>query len=457
MLFRRLRPTEWAFDVALALGVAFVALPFIGVASLPLVDAIVVVITAAGVVLRRASPPLALVIVSIGAIVQMLSGAPPTTVNFGQLFVIYACAAFGSRLMRRVALAAAVVGAVASSAYIVVVQMMVVNELESLTLLIAIAVTFGFSLAVLVCAWLLGLARHLVLRARQASVAQQIAEVEADRDRERVAVELERGRVAREMHDVLAHSLVSIAMLADGTRISVRADPDEAEDLASTIGDLARESVTDVRRLLAELRHGQSDTAAPTISELPGVIGRVESLGLTVDRTDRGEPRPLTPGASLAAYRVVSECLTNALRHGDVRQGASLVLEWQASALHVTVRNRVAVPDAPGDAPAPGATERGTVPIPTGGHGLLGIRERVLLEAGTIDVRREGDTFVVAVVLPAGTDARSGEGGIAQADTVDAQADAGHAQPDTANAQGDTQTSDHDGTDAPRASRKEHA
>lgn len=395
-MIRRLRTTEWLFDGALALVVVIIALPFIGTPW----DVAAIVMAGAAVVLRRSSPPLALGIVSAAAIMQMLGVGWPNPVNIAQLVVLYACAAFGSRLVRRVSLAAAVAGAAVAASFIMIVHLRPGLASTADAPLVS-TVIFIFLLVTLVCAWLLGLARYLVLRARNASVAQQIAQVQAERDRELVASELERGRVAREMHDVLAHSLVSIAMLADGTRVSVRGNPDEAEDLARTIGDVARESVTDVRRLLAELRHGQSETAAPTIADLPTAIGRAEALGLIVDRTDHGDPQPLTPGVSLAVARVMSECLTNALRHGDVRHPVRVRLDWRLGALQVTVRNRVmtVAPDARG-----GDGPDTAVSIPRGGHGLIGIRERVLLEAGTIDVRREGPDFVVEAVLPTGSD-----------------------------------------------------
>ena len=395
--FRRLTVAEWAFDLALAVAALLLSLLFVGATGNPLADVVVVVITMSGVALRRSSPPVALALVALGAVVQMATLGVPNMVNIGQLLAVYGCAAFGTRTVRRVSLVVALTGALVATVYVRLVSMRFEappQPLEDLVFTVAVGVLM---VAVLGCAWLLGLARYLVLRARQAAVAQRIAEVEAERDRERVAVELERGRVAREMHDVLAHSLVSIAMLADGTRVSVRANPAEAEDLARTIGDVARESVTDVRRLLAELRHGQAEGAAPTIADLHELVGRFEGLGLSVDLRERGEPMTLTPGASLAAYRTVQESLTNALRHGDARTPAVLELGWRGGSLHVCIRNRVRADGA--------SPPNGSRAIPSGGHGLIGIRERVLLEAGTFEVRRERDEFVVEVALPTGTDA----------------------------------------------------
>lgn len=398
-MFRRLRPASWAFDIGLALATLVCAMPTLGSATSWVADLVVAIGTSTGVAVRRASPPLALAMVAAGAVVQMAAVSVPSGVNLGQLFVVYACAAFGSPRMRRVALAAALAGGVVATAYFAVFLFATSATLPDPTLAaVTIGLTGGLMVATLACAWLLGLARHLVLRAREASVAQRIAEVEAERDRERVAVELERGRVAREMHDVLAHSLVSIAMLADGARVAARTDPDETDDLARTIGELARESVTDVRRLLAELRHGQTEGTAPTIADLPALVGRFEQLGLVIDDRVRGEPRPLTPGASLAAYRAVQESLTNALRHGDARSRVMLDREWRPGSLNVRVSNRLRAPaEQPGDeAPAGG--------IPVGGHGLIGIRERVLLEAGTFSAGAVGDAFVVELALPTGID-----------------------------------------------------
>ena len=392
-MFRRLPASAWVVDALLGTFTLLIAVVFVGSNGAWFGDLLALLITSAAVVLRRASTSLALILVSLGAIVQMLSASPPTPMNIGQLIVVYACAAFGSPIVRRLGLVATVLGAIVATTYtrVVLVGPLRKPGVPWETDLLETSVIGAFMLAILVCAWLLGLARHLVLRAREAAIAQRVAEVEADRDRDRAAIEHERGRIAREMHDVLAHSLVSIAMLADGTKLAVRSAPDEAEELAGSIGTLARESVTDVRRLLAELRHGQEERAAPTFGEVPGLVARVEELGLHVDRTDRGEPRPLTPGASLAAYRVVQECLTNALRHGEVGQRVRFDVEWREGALHLSIRNRI--------------RERTQEPtMPSGGHGLIGVRERVLLEAGRLDIRREGHDFVVEVALPTGAD-----------------------------------------------------
>lgn len=388
-------------DAALGLAVVLFQLPFMAdsatLAASPLEWLIWPSSLLAGVAvaIRRASPRWGLALAALSAALQMAAWWPPSLVNLAQLIVVFSCAAGPSRRLRWVALAAAVAGAAVGGIYTFFYSEH--NAAEEGRGLLVGGIAGGVYLLALGLAWALGYARHLVLRSREAQVARRIAEVEGAHDRELAASERERGRIAREMHDVLAHSLVVIATLSDGARRAIPSAPDEAEATMRTIGEVSRDALADVRRLLAELRHEQASGPAASFAERGELVERFAELGLRIRRGAEGEERPLTPGASLAAYRAVQEGLTNALRHGDARQPVELVERWSDEGLEIRVSNRC----REGGADGAGA-------FPSGGHGLIGLRERVLLEAGRFAAGRAGDEFRLDVALPVGQAERVG-------------------------------------------------
>lgn len=393
-----MQPHHWLFDgILTAILALFIPFFGFGMSTSPAPTVLAVVLYAlanvaaiVGIALRRASPPIALIAVTVSAVLQMCAFEAPSFINVAQVMVVYACSAYGSKRLRVLTLVVAGIGAVTAAAYVTFLeaQMSTMPASPGATMT-AFVITFVMTLLTLGCAWLLGLARYLVLRSSEARVAQRLAEVERMHLRERMTVEEERSRIAREMHDVLAHSLVVIATLADGARYAIRSDPDTADDAVRTIGGISRDALTDVRRLLSELRHEQRQGPAASFDEFPGLIEQFTGLGLNVDLTVVGAPRPLTPGASLAALRTIQESLTNALRHGDVRAPVIVLVTWTAHALFLRVSNHVATTGG----------ERAGI---GGGHGLIGLRERVLLEAGTFSALRAGDEFRVDAAIPVG-------------------------------------------------------
>ena len=190
--------------------------------------------------------------------------------------------------------------------------------------------------------------------------------------REEQAVLEERARIARELHDVIAHHVSAIAIQADTGRLTA---PGGAEQFEA-IGDTAREAMTEMRRVLGVLRSdaGSELTPQPGLEQLPRLL---EDVGLTTE----GTPVPLSPGTELTAYRVVQEALTNARRHAP---GASVEVTLAYSPETLTVRVR---DDGPGGA----APE---------GHGLRGMRERVTMVGGSLRVE-SADGFLIEAVLPA--------------------------------------------------------
>jgi signal transduction histidine kinase len=214
--------------------------------------------------------------------------------------------------------------------------------------------------------WLLGRAvRQWQARATNAEAHQD--------ERAYVAVAEERARIARELHDLVAHGVSVIAIQADAAEAALDHDPELAREPLRAIKTSSREALDEMRRLLALLR---IDDAAgprspqPGLSDLPGLVESVEQAGLPVSLSVQGIPDHLPPGVDLAAYRIVQEGLTNVLKHAGAVKTRVLV-EYTTAAVTVAVSN---------DAPPSGDTV--PAPRPGGGHGLVGVRERAAIVGG---------------------------------------------------------------------------
>jgi signal transduction histidine kinase len=233
--------------------------------------------------------------------------------------------------------------------------------------------------------WVLGLTVQLARR-REASAVEHARAVVVRRsdDIDRATAE-ERLRIARELHDVVAHGMSAVSLQAQVARRAAEAGREVDVDLLRSVERSAQEVMSDVRRLLGVLRVPAEGATEPVpgIEALTGLVAECHRLGQPVRFTESGVSRGLPPALSAAAYRIVQECLTNARRHGG--PGAtSLLLDWQEHELRLTVRNPV-----------------GSDPVAAGtGSGLRGLEERVRMWGGHSEVRRGDGTWLVEVVLP---------------------------------------------------------
>ncbi|MGN7798922.1 sensor histidine kinase [Leifsonia sp. 22587] len=371
---------------------------------------VVITVFAVAVALRRMSPAVALSLAWLAAVVQMTTGHSILVSDLGVLIVLYATAAYGDRIVRAAGLISAGLGALVAALYLTVTAAVAQGYYDLLSSAIAsVALQFAFlfvvSVTVLGLSWVLGLLVRTWRNARVARRARQAAELDRDRAVEDVVVEQERTRIARDMHDVVAHSLAVVIAQADGARYARHSDPDAVDEALSTIASTARSALGDVRVLLAELRQSHpADSAGgasghdgpqPSLADLDQTVEHIRSAGLdvTLERTTTGEA--LGSAQQLAAFRIVQEALTNALRHGDTAHPASVVLadapEERGQGLIITVRN----------------TMRDTTvePTTTGslsriGHGLPGMRERASLAGGSLTAGPDGQEFVVSAFLP---------------------------------------------------------
>jgi len=286
---------------------------------------------AVSLVFRRWSPPLALGVAWLTALIQLTLGLPPDVSNLAILAVLYGTAAYGDPAVRWTGLGSSVLGALVIAVYVPVQSYVIPSEALAFGalphVLVLGVVTFFGSLAMLGLSWTLGLlgrTRRLARESRDAEIAAEHARAAAERE---ALAEQERGRIARDMHDVVAHSLAVIVAQADGARYAAAAGSDAAPDALETIASTARAALLDVRGLLARLRHDQGELPQPTLAELPSLFGGLRAAGLALEVSETGDPRGLGSGQELAVYRVLQESLTNALRHGSPAR-AQVALSW---------------------------------------------------------------------------------------------------------------------------------
>jgi len=205
----------------------------------------------------------------------------------------------------------------------------------------------------------------------------------------RRAVLEERARIAREMHDVVAHHLSALAVRAESAPYRLPPTAAAAAAEFGTIADAARNALTDMRRLLGVLRAGDPDRPSAPIPDLDGIpelVAALRASGLDVELEVTGDPQPVPADVGLAGYRVVQEALSNATRHA---RGAAVrvSVEWSPAAVHLQVENAVG---------AGGSTAGGD------GTGLLGMGERVTAVGGSLHSGPRCGSFLVDVTLPTG-------------------------------------------------------
>jgi signal transduction histidine kinase len=211
-----------------------------------------------------------------------------------------------------------------------------------------------------------------------------------ERDREqaaRDAVTRERGRIARELHDIVAHSMSVMVVQAGGARTVLTRDPDEAERALRAIEESGRLGLAELRRLLAvEGEPTPSLTPNPGLEALDDLLDRMRAAGLAVELVIEGDVRQLPVGVDLSSYRIVQEALTNSLTHGGDGSHARVLLRYTPTSLEIDV-----IDDGVGAA----ADTDGI------GRGLIGMRERVAFLAGDIEVGpRPGGGFAVRARIP---------------------------------------------------------
>jgi signal transduction histidine kinase len=247
----------------------------------------------------------------------------------------------------------------------------------------------AYNVASIALPFLLGLAVR-TRREREHDLEARTRELQSEREENaRRAVLEERVRIARELHDVVAHHVSVMGVQAGAARRVMARQPDEAEAALSSIEASSRQAVLELHRLLGVLRRAdQPDELAPQpdLAQLPELVAQAGRGGLTVQLAIEGEPRALSRTLEVSAYRVIQEALTNALRHSG-GTSATVRIGYRPAVLEIEVLD---------DGKAEVAS-----PVVVGGHGLMGMRERVGLHGGHLRAGRAPDGgFAVHATFP---------------------------------------------------------
>jgi signal transduction histidine kinase len=231
-------------------------------------------------------------------------------------------------------------------------------------------------------------------------------------------VEQERTRIARDLHDVLAHSLAVIAAQADGTRYLSSDQPKAVLNALENIATSARGALVDAQRVIEGVRGDGMVAPQPRLSDVTPLVERMRQGSLVIHRSESGSPVELTTGQQLAVFRIVQECLTNALKHGGRGTAVRLHFDWSGPGLTLHVASAMAAAEGAGD--AAGGAAGGAAGAERVGRGIPGMRERAHLAGGWVTAGPDGEQFRVTAFVPYGL--RTAEAGGASSESRGAAA-----------------------------------
>ncbi|MFD7492725.1 sensor histidine kinase [Streptomyces sp. NPDC059832] len=389
--FLRRHPTGVdTFWAVVLLGLSGLSMVGMGRSAGERVAAVPVILGLCAVVaLRRRAPAKMLLLAIAMGVVQLVTGVGPGVMNFAMLVIVFTVATVGERWASRLALVCSLCAAGLS-------KLRWPGEgprtgwAEEIFIVVVLTVPF-------VLAWVLGDSMR-TRRAYFSQLEERAARLEREREAQsKVAVAAERARIARELHDVVAHNVSVMVVQADGAAYVMDAAPDQAKQALETISSTGRQALAEMRRLLGVLRTGDAQESGeyvpqPDVDQIEDLIEQVRQTGLAVDFKIEGTPRPLPSGVELTAYRIVQEALTNTRKHGGPDAGASVRLVYFDDGLGLLVEDdgRGAAHELYEDGGADGA-----------GHGMIGMRERVGMVGGTLDAGpRPGGGFRISALLP---------------------------------------------------------
>jgi signal transduction histidine kinase len=332
---------------------------------------------AAPLVFRRAAPFTALWLVAVAVALPRLFAdvTLPLWGGFGALvFAVYSCSRHASRPLDRYALLA--------PAFTLAMLSYEVSGFASWS-------EYSFSIPVFVLAWLIGQGMRRWER-KSALLREHLDEVTAtEQVRAASAVADERARIARELHDVVAHSISVMVIQAGSARLRLRTDPSASEQALHAVEQTGRQALAEMRRMLGVPRtddQGLGLMPQPGLRGLDQLLDQMRGAGLAVRAQVEGVPVALPPGLDLSAYRIVQEALTNALEHAG-HTCATVRVCYQPDRLLLDITNQPGTP-----------ARRSRV---NGGHGIIGMRERAALFGGSMKAEpRPGGGYQVQAVIP---------------------------------------------------------
>lgn len=251
---------------------------------------------------------------------------------------------------------------------------------------------FAVLVLVIVIAWTWGTTAR-IRRAYLDGLRERARQLEREKEAQsRIVAAAERARIAREIHDLVSHSLSVVVLMAEGASLKVRSEPQRAESAMLTVRDTARSASAEMRRMLDVLRDGEPgpDAPQPGVARLGDLMAESRAAGLPVALTVVGQEREMSAGQNLAVYRVVQESLTNARKHGGPQLSrVEVELRYRDQEIEVRITD-----DGRGNV-APDTI--------TGGHGLIGMRERVSIYGGALRAgSASGGGFEIVATVPIG-------------------------------------------------------
>jgi signal transduction histidine kinase len=354
------------------------------------------------------------VAVALVAVMQIATGYHLLLADIAVLIMVYSVSAYGSRWAGRAALAGAIAGSVVVALALTGLSQ---GEILADTGVHDFLVLSLMASALIVAAWALGLMRSArketisALKARTAALEDRAKQLELERDQQRIiATQAERARIAREMHDIVSHSLSIMIVQADGGRYIAASNPDAAGEALATISNTGRQALKEMRRLLGVLRSDTSSGGFPTgaisgsestetglvLTPLPGSVqgsgaeanlntpgetglfppgldelfAQSRAAGMPLKVSTSGVPKTLQPSEALTLQRVCQEALTNVRKHAGSASKANVQLVWHGAEVELVVSD-----DGKG-------SHIGQISDP--GYGLIGLKERAALVGGTI-------------------------------------------------------------------------
>ena len=384
------RPHGWrslAFDVALGLLATGAWMAEVSGGDVTPVVVVLGVVAGGALIVRR-SAPLAVLLTTLGALMAIAiitpdAGDPLEASAASVLIALYTTAAL-RELSESIA-------ALALTAGVLMVLSLATADVENRqTSALGGAIVVGA-----LSAGIWGLGAYAQTRRRYAREQQErLAQLERERDQlARIAVHEERASIARELHDIVAHSVSVMLVGVRGARDVLRTSPTVADDALAHVETSGEQSLAELRRILALLREpkdGAESRPQPSLADLDELVADYRDAGLPVRLEVTGEQRPLPGGVELSVYRIVQEALTNVLKHSRPTR-VTVTLAFRDSRLELEVVDDGTTPD-------------NAIEMP--GHGIVGMRERIALLGGELETgRRVGDGYRVAARLPVGGDA----------------------------------------------------
>lgn len=334
---------------------------------------------------RRVAPSVMLILALATATMQVVTSQVVILPSLAYGVVFYTAGNHPDRRVRWGSLAVGIVGVVLAGQVLQRGMGITAADGSGFSPYLPLFVGIAAAAAIVIGGWAMGFIAYQRRSVERATVAATIADLERRRILDLFDEQAERTRIARDMHDVVAHSLAVVIAQAEGARYALAARPDAAREALEVIAGTARDSLGDVRDLLTDLR-APADRVDDR-GDRRHLIERMRTAGMTLEVREVGDLETIDPERAAVVHAVLTESLTNALKYGDLDRPVRVLLE-RTDRIRLTVRNAI---------PPVARGGRGT------GYGVLGMRERAARVGGTLGSAADGPDWVVELIIPTAT------------------------------------------------------